>query len=435
MKIVALQAENVKKLVAVEIRPDGNLVEITGKNGQGKTSVLDSIWWALAGASNIQRAPIRNGQDHARIRLDLGEIIVTRVFNRVSGGEKTTSSITVENVEGARFPSPQAMLDDLLDNLSFDPLAFSRMDPKKQFDTLRQFVPGVDFESIDRLNERDYAQRTDLNRRAKESRTQEAMIEVPLALPSSPIDEAALVDKLEAAAKHNADIETRKAKRIEFKAEINRKEDALNSLKEQAAELSRRAEELVKQAALQYQEVLTMEKKLDDAPALPEPVDVSTLRMGITTAKEVNAAFHLRSQKIAHRETAEKLEAQASALTEAMQNRNAAKLKAISAAKLPVPGIGFGDGNILMNEVPFDQASDAEQLRASIAIAMALNPKLKVVRVRDGSLLDDESMKLLAEMADEKDYQIWIERVDGSGKVGFVLENGHVKSPVRQVAA
>jgi len=45
MKIISLVAENVKKLVAVEIKPDGNLVEITGKNGQGKTSVLDSIWW------------------------------------------------------------------------------------------------------------------------------------------------------------------------------------------------------------------------------------------------------------------------------------------------------------------------------------------------------------------------------------------------------
>lgn len=48
MKIIALQAENVKRLVAIEIRPDGNLVQITGKNGAGKTSVLDCIWWALA---------------------------------------------------------------------------------------------------------------------------------------------------------------------------------------------------------------------------------------------------------------------------------------------------------------------------------------------------------------------------------------------------
>ena len=58
MKIVSLQAENIKKLVAVEIKPDGNMVQITGKNGHGKTSVLDAIWWALAGLSNVQAVPI-----------------------------------------------------------------------------------------------------------------------------------------------------------------------------------------------------------------------------------------------------------------------------------------------------------------------------------------------------------------------------------------
>ncbi len=58
---------------------------------------------------------------------------------------------------------------------------------------------------------------------------------------------------------------------------------------------------------------------------------------------------------------------------------------------------------------------------------MSLNPELKVVRVRDGSLLDEDAMKILAKMADEADYQIWIERVDSNGDVGFVLEDGHLK--------
>ena len=70
---------------------------------------------------------------------------------------------------------------------------------------------------------------------------------------------------------------------------------------------------------------------------------------------------------------------------------------------------------------------DAQQLRASVAIAMAANPKLRVIRVRDGSLLDERAMRLLAEMADAHDCQVWIERVDTSGSVGFVLEDGHLK--------
>src|ERR1700682_607636 len=109
MKIIALQAENIKKLVAVEIRPDGNLVQIKGKNGQGKTSVLASIWWALSGQANIQGNPIRQGENKAKIRLDMGEVVVTRTFKKYKEGH-TTSSITVENAEGTAIKQPQTML-------------------------------------------------------------------------------------------------------------------------------------------------------------------------------------------------------------------------------------------------------------------------------------------------------------------------------------
>ena len=124
MKIIELRAENIKRLPAVNIRPDGNVVEITGKNGQGKTSVLDAIWWALEGKENIQAAPIRRGATEAHIKLDIGQLKVTRTFKAVDGGHYTTT-ITVENDEGARFPSPQKVLDSLLGELSFDPLAFT----------------------------------------------------------------------------------------------------------------------------------------------------------------------------------------------------------------------------------------------------------------------------------------------------------------------
>ena len=133
MKIISLTAENIKKLVAVKIVPDSHVVEITGRNASGKSSVLDSIWWALAGAKSHQSRPIRRGQTKALIRLDLGDIIVTRKFRENKKGRVTTSLI-VETTEGARFPSPQAMLDKLMETLAFDPLEFSRMDASRQYD-------------------------------------------------------------------------------------------------------------------------------------------------------------------------------------------------------------------------------------------------------------------------------------------------------------
>lgn len=413
MKIVALQAENIKKLVAVEIRPDGNIVEITGANGQGKTSILDSIWWALAGASTIQGVPIRKGQTSGRVRLDLGEIIVTRTFKAGKDGE-TTSSIAVENAAGARFPSPQSMLDNLLGQLTFDPLAFSRMAPREQFNTLRRFVPGVDFEAIENHNQADYVRRTEVNRQAKAARAAADHIVVQPGTPDEPIDKTALLREFEEGARLNSDTEIRQNNRTEARRKVM-------ALRDQASKLMVEANDL--------------QAKLDAALALPEPRDLTKISEQLREAEAVNQSVDQKIQKRRMEQQAEELEKMSSDLTDTMDQRDSEKQEAIAAAKLPVEGIGFGEGIITLNGVPFDQASDAEQLRASIAIAMALNPKLRVIRVRDGSLLDSKSMKLLSDMADAQDYQIWLERVDGSGKVGFVIEDGKVKATPSAKAA
>ena len=89
-------------------------------------------YWALSGTAAIQGNPIRKGENKARIRLDLGEIVVERIFKKTDDGN-TLSSITVQNAEGTAFRQPQTMLDKLIGELSFDPLAFARMTKKKQF--------------------------------------------------------------------------------------------------------------------------------------------------------------------------------------------------------------------------------------------------------------------------------------------------------------
>lgn len=80
MKIVRLKSENVKRLNAVEITPEGNLIVIGGKNEAGKSSVLDSIQYVLAGGDSLPAMPIRKGQKKAQVVVDLGDIVVTRVF-------------------------------------------------------------------------------------------------------------------------------------------------------------------------------------------------------------------------------------------------------------------------------------------------------------------------------------------------------------------
>src|SRR3990167_8327172 len=95
-------------------------------------------------------------------------------------------------------------------------------------------------------------------------------------------------------------------------------------------------------------------------------------------------------------------------------------------AAMPVPGLGFGEGSVTFDGVPFDQAETSAQIRVGVAIAMAANPKLRVIRIKEGSFLDQDNLALIAEMARAHDYKVWLERVDTSGKVGVVIDDGQV---------
>lgn len=421
MKILSLLAENVKKISVVEIKPDGHVVEITGPNGSGKSSVLDAIFYALEGGK-MPSKPIREGAKSARVRLDLGEIIVTRKFR-----ESGSTQLIIEAANGARFPNPQKMLDDLLGAISLDPLAFSRMDPEDQYDLIRRLVKlEVNLEELAEANQKDFAERTAVNRQAKQLRGAAASFPVHEGLPESEIDTFELLAQMEGAAQRNANIEREKAERAHTlsiardarERAAQRRQDA-EGLREQAAQLDRDADRLEASAG-------EAEKRVAEARALPEPIDVTALRRQMDDALATNTLIKQRArrQEIEAQATAE--EAKADALTKAMEEREERKRKAIEAAKMPIDGLTFGDGELLFNGIPFAQSSSAEQLRVSVTIAMAMNPKLRVLRIKDGSLLDENSLQLVADAAAAADYQVWIERVDTSGKVGVVMEDGHV---------
>lgn len=419
MKIIQLTAENIKKLVAVEINPaaDAALVQITGKNGQGKTSVLDAIWWAIAGARNIQTVPIRRGCEQASIRLDMGEIIVKRTFKLLKvpeGGKTFTTQLEVAgNLKGK---TPQDVLNGLIDSLAFDPLKFRNMEPKEQFDELKKFVPDFDFDDIATQNSLDTQNRKEANKRAKEARILADQIVLPTNAPTELIDEEALRKIATAAVQHNADISV-ELQRRSFKRE------SAGKAKDQAEHLRARAREMMSEADEVEKEAAATIEALDKLGELLPTIDVAAAEAKIQAARSHNELVRRRLKKMEHQNYATALEDSAAEMTERMASRERQKVAAIAAAKLPIESITLGDGCVLLNGVPFDQASDAEQLKASCALAMAGNPTLKVIRVRDGSLLDEEGLALLGTMAEERGFQVWIERV-GTGDVGFILEDG-----------
>ena len=111
------------------------------------------------------------------------------------------------------------------------------------------------------------------------------------------------------------------------------------------------------------------------------------------------------------------------------------KATKIAETAFPVPGVTFSSDGVLVNGLPFDQASSAEQLQIAVGMGLSANPELKVVLIRDGSLLDERSLAAVAEMADKYDAQIWLERVGEGKEVSVVIADGRVLEDRTQAQA
>jgi DNA repair exonuclease SbcCD ATPase subunit len=402
-KIVRLESTNYKRLKAVEIAPDpaGNLVIVAGKNGQGKTSILDSITAALGGVSaKTTPKPIREGEERAEIIIETEDLIVSRRFT-ASG-----STLTVKSPDGAVYPKGQAKLDDLLGRLSLDPLAFTQLSDRDQLATLLELVElPFDPDQLAAERKEIFERRTDANRTVKELTSRAAeYISRPTDLPEDEVSVSKLL------LRYNAGQADHLAKR-RTRADLDTARAAVERAR---AELEAAERELA---------VADREYAKWEGIELP---DLEAIQQQVQNAEEINAA-------VRHHKAAEKVRADltlwqqaAAELTAAIEEIDKQKADGLAAAKFPVDDLGFDESGVTFRGVPFKQASGAEQLRVSLAMAIALNPKLRVIRIADGSLLDSDNLALVESIARENDFQVWIEMVgDGNGR-GIIIEDGQV---------
>lgn len=424
-RIVGLTAENVKCLKAVKVIPEGNIVEITGENGNGKSSILDSIIMALGGKEEIPDVPIRVGEEKAVIIVEMNGIVVKRTFRGQEDGTFTTS-LVVETADGMTAKKPQDYLNALIGELSFDPLAFTRMKPKEQFDILKRFVPNFDFDAAARRRKAIFDDRAAVNRQIKDAQGVVASTKLPEGIPDEEIDVSALTDELQAIGDFNADIERRKGNRERVRADIEAKNVAAEQKKREAADLRRRADAIDQEAAGLLSDATALQDKLDEAGALPDPKDPAEAREKISEANRVNE--QVRQKKAVDKKISEVriLEQRSAQLTKDIEAIDAEKTKAIATSKIPVDGIGFGDDAVYLNGLPFNQASSAEQLRAAVAMTIAANPRLRVVLIRDGSLLDHKAFEVLSDMAKENDFQVFVEVVESTRPGALIIRDGEI---------
>ena len=426
-KIVSLESENVMRIKAVHIQPNGrNVVIIGGDNANGKSSVLQSIAMLFGGAAEIPETPVRVGEEKAKIiaKLDNG-IVVRRTFTKAGG-----TALVVESADGARYPSPQSIMDALTGKLMFDPLAFVKLDPAKQKTALQTLV-GLDFTEINETRAKVYQERTLINRHLDHVRARLATMTHHEDAPAEEVSTAGLLAELEDAQKHNEEKESlgRAIKAAAAKLQLRRDGAAAQRAKIQALEnelrearaLLPKFDEDVKQAGIEHDAAIQADWEF-------KAIDLAPLRAAVANASETNrkvAENKVRADAVA---ALEKHTAEAAQATKAIADCDAAKEKALSEANFPIDGLAFDDNGVTYNGIPFSQASSAEQLRVSVAMGAALNPKLRVMLVRDGSLLDERSLQLLGDLAKEHDLQVFVERVGKADSSAIIIEDGTVAS-------
>jgi len=429
MLITALTVTDYKRVRKVAIAPDADrhLILIGGKNRQGKSSTLDALTAAFGGAKAIAADPVRHGAGAAAIHIELdgGALTIDRT---VSPDGKTT--LEVRDADGA-VRRPQEVLDKLVGSRFLDPLAFLRLASKEQRSQLMRIIPGA--ERIDELNakrERAFDRRREIGRDLDKARGE--LDRLPEVTVPPPIDVAALNAEAQAFGEQQ-----RRGDGVG--SAVRQAESAAASVLVQIEDLQRKLTELQAKVPELEAELRTRAAAVDAArqqlaehaaawqESAPRRAQIAA---DLARANEANrASFAAEAQnkrRVEAHAAVERLAADHQTCTTAIETVDQRKAEILGAATLPVEGLTIADEGIQLAGVPFSQASASEQLRVALAIAIAGSPGLHDVWIRDGALLDDEALEVVASHAAAAGKRVWIERVGTRDPGVIVIHDGQV---------
>lgn len=401
MKLTQLAVDNFLRIsvAVIDFDPDkAGTVALMGENEQGKSSALNAFETLLAGRKTPKYArPVHDGAEQASIlatfRDDDGTVLTVRRVYKVDG----TTRIEVKQ-DGLKVARADDILRRLYSHVALDPLAFANSSAGEQAETLIGFL-DFDPAALDQKRANLFATRTDVGRDVK--RLQGQLDGYPAAVEiGERIDVAATAEDLDEGLEWNAE----HARAVADKARISARIEAIEN------ELS---------------ELRPLLDKAEDTAA-QMTVDVAPLREKIANAEKHNAAIDEQLRRKAVAEELAVAQTRAEELTAGIEAVDAEKAAAFAEATMPVPGLTIEDGEVYLDGTPFSQTSSGGKLRTSVAIAMALNPELRAIVVRDGSLLDKSNRAIIDQLARDNDFTVLMEIVDDAAASGVVFEDGQI---------
>ena len=415
VKISALQLENVKRVRAVQLVPyrDG-LTVIGGRNGQGKTSVLDAIAYALGG-ENFRPTSVQNseGINPATIRVELDNgLVVTRTGKNCA--------LKVTDPTGAR--SGQRLLDSFVEKLALDlPKFMQSSDREKASIILRTLGIEDRLADIDRREKAAYDSRRDAAVRLDlASKAAQAMPEYP-DVPEQPVSVQELLDELAENDSRNAVIAQARQAIAAASECIASNETSRSLLLEQMDALRQRIAALDEDDARQRQ---VIDSNSDAAGQ--EPSDGQDIRDRLAQAGEVNARVKANADKQAAMERSMELKAEHQRLDEQLETIREERRQLLASVDMPLDGLSVESGELVYNGQRWDCMATSEQLVVAVSICHAVNPKCGFVLLDRLEAFDLSQLGKFDAWLKQHGLQAICTRVSTGDECTIVIEDGVV---------
>jgi len=415
--IVGLLVENVKKIKLVKLSPDGKTILITGANQQGKTSLVDGLWWAVGGKNAMRKTsePIREGETEARAVVEFQDFTVERRITMKS----SYLYVTLKDEAQTKISSPQDFLNKFLGTVSIDPTEILQMSPKEQVDVLLRLFKIYDkVTELDGKYEKAYQERWAIGQ--ERDSAVGALDNLVKPAEGTPREEKSVIElsnKLKSAINYNQDLVNQKKYIQDTVEDITQLEKDIVSLEKELADKRNSVLELKKTIATEN------EKIKDKNPVATQPIEEE-----ISKVEEFNNKVREAKKYDEFQAKVNSLNDNYKSKTQVCEGITKQKQEILQSVKMPVEGLTIDDRGLVFGPTrrPMEQLSDSEQHMIAGRIAMAEKPTIRILRIKHGESLDDKTFEMYQKMAEEHGYQLIVEKVDTSGKLGIVLEEGEV---------
>ncbi len=419
VKINELQIENVKRIKAVQITPSAEgLTVIGGKNNQGKTSVLDSIAWALGGDRYRPTSAAREGSvvpPHIKLTLSNGLVVERKGKN---------SSLTVTDPEGKR--SGQQLLDEFVSQFAIDlPRFMDANDREKANILLRIIGVGEQLAQYETRETQLYNQRHAIGQIADQKAKFAKEMPYYEGVPQEPISASNLIKEQQDILARNGENQRKRDQLSEITHTKHRLFDELQRLEERISMLQQQKNELQQQwsDAAAQEEIArkTVVQLIDESTA--------ELEQSIRDIEEINRKVRANLDREKADEDAAQYKLQYENLTGQIETVRQNKLDLLNGADMPLSGLSVDNGRLLYNGFAWDNMSGSDQLKVATAIVRKLNPQCGFVLLDKLEQMDTDTLTAFAEWLEENGLQAIATRVSTGGECSIIIEDGYASTP------